>query len=363
MTASDQPRKMLVIKPSALGDIIHSMPFLNAVRKRCPRLEIHWVVARGLHELLADHPMIDRLWIIDKDRWKRAAVLGRTVRELRDLASALRRERFDIAVDLQGLLRSGLICAMTGARERLGFAEAREGSPIFYTRRINGGRDIHAVDRYLRMAAALGCDTREVRFPLPPNSLRPLLDLRPGDDYLVIAPAAGGAAKQWPARYFGDLAARLPMKAFIVAGPSDTALAGEVERLSRGNAVSLAGKTDLRELTAVVVGAKLLISSDTGPMHIAAALDVPVVAVFGPTNPARTGPYGSIHTTVRADAPCSPCYKRKRCRDWHCMESISVERVLDIVNAKLREPARPATGCGDEARPAKGPSHSGEEPL
>jgi heptosyltransferase I len=362
MTASNQPRKMLVVKPSALGDIIHSMPFLNAVRRCHPELEIHWVVARGLHEIIADHPMIQKLWIIDKNGWKRAAAFGRTVREVKDLASALRRERFDLVVDLQGLLRSGLISAMSGARVRLGFAEAREGSPLFYTHRIKGGKDLHAVDRYLRMAAALGCDTREVLFPLPPTVAPSSFDPCPDGGYLVIAPAAGGAAKQWPVRYFGELAARLPLKSFVVAGPSDVELAGEVERLSRGNAVSLAGKTNLRELAAIVARAKLLVSSDTGPMHIAAALNVPVVALFGPTNPARTGPYGPIHTAVKADAPCSPCYKRKRCKDWLCMESISVERVLDVVNSKLRAPARPATECGDVDRAAPALHPQDEEP-
>lgn len=353
MTISKPLRKMLVVKPSALGDIIHALPFLNAVSRSHPEIAIHWVAARGLHEILVDHPMIRKLWIIDKNAWKRAAAMPRTVREIMNLASGLRRERFDIVVDLQGLLRSGLICAVSGAGMRLGFSDAREGSPLFYTHGVNGGRDVHAVTRCLRMAEALGCDTREVRFPLPALPARNQFPQWCGGDYLVIAPGAGGAAKQWPVRFLGELAARLPLKSLVVGGASDAVLAAEVERLSNGHAVSIAGVTGLRELAAVIGGARALVSSDTGPMHIAAALNVPVVAVFGPTNPARTGPYGSIHTAVVADVPCSPCYKRKRCREWRCMESIGVRQVLDAVLSRLAEPPPAATyGDDDRAAPA-----------
>ena len=160
--------KILVVKPSAFGDVVHSLPFLNALKTRYPRAEIHWVVARGIHEILEDHPMIDRLWVIDKNRWKRPGNMAGTCREIRRLAGKLRQENFDVTVDLQGLLRSGIITLLAGSRHRIRFKEAREGSRLFYTHAVEGGRDIHAVERYLRVAATLDCDVSEVRHPFPP---------------------------------------------------------------------------------------------------------------------------------------------------------------------------------------------------
>lgn len=329
-------RKMLIVKPSAMGDIIHGLAFLNSVKKRLPSLEVHWVVAKGFQGIVESHPMIDKLWVIDKNSWKKPRRFPETLREMKSLGKALRREQYDIVVDLQGLLRSALICALTGARLRVGFAEAREGSPLFYTMRVRGGSEIHAVDRYLSIASALGCDNVPVEFPLPPF---PEIDLAGpcfSEDYCVIAPSAGGAAKRWPAAYFGELAARLPLRSLVIAGEADSELARQVEAASGGRAVSIAGKTNLREVMAIVGRARFLVSSDTGPMHLAAALRVPVFAVFGPTNPVRTGPYGDIHTIIRAELPCAPCYKRKKCRQWLCMPSITVERVLKSIRAGMR---------------------------
>ena len=162
------PQKILIIKPSSLGDIVHSLPFLNAIRDRFPKSEIHWVVARGLEGLLEGHPMISKLWIINKDNWKKIKNIKGTVSELKDLFKSLKKEKFDIVVDLQGLLRSGVLAAATGASVRIGFSEAREGSRIFYTHRVKGGKDIHAVDRYLKIAKFLGSDVADIKFPFPP---------------------------------------------------------------------------------------------------------------------------------------------------------------------------------------------------
>jgi lipopolysaccharide heptosyltransferase I len=321
-----------------LGDVVHALPFLNALKGRFPDSEIHWVIARGFHELLEDHPMIEKLWIIDKDQWKKPSRLKDTLSSLHHLSMRLREERFDLVVDLQGLFRSGIISRSSGCGLRIGFEEAREGSRFFYTHRVRGGKEIHAVDRYLKVAAFLECDTSGLRFPLPPPPVSfadsPLLWALP-ENYAVIAPSAGSLVKRWPAERFGQLAARLPFLSVVVTGKADASQAEKVVQAARGRAVSLAGRTSLKELVAIIKGAKCLICSDTGPMHIAAALGVPVFAVFGPTNPLRTGPYGSIHTVVRADLPCSPCYRRKACRDWKCMEAISVDEVYRTIREKM----------------------------
>lgn len=159
--------KILIIKPSSLGDVVHSLPFLNSVRKCFPQAEIHWIIAKGLEGLLEGHPMVNKLWIINKDAWKKIKNVKGTVSELNVLFKKLKREKFDIVVDLQGLLRSGILAAATSAPLRVGFSEAREGSRFFYTHKIKGGRDIHAVDRYLKIADFLGCNITDIRFPLP----------------------------------------------------------------------------------------------------------------------------------------------------------------------------------------------------
>lgn len=330
----EAPRKVLIIKPSALGDVVHGLPFLHALAQRFPNAEIHWVVAKGLEGILQGNPLIQKLWIIDKDRWKRFFNARETIRSLRELGRELRNERFDVVVDLQGLFRSGLIAGLTRCPLRVGFREAREGSRFFYSHRVSGGKDVHAIDRYLKIAAYLDCSPYPVRHPFPPALLgSPLLDALPGD-YVVMAPSAGGEAKKWPADRFGRLAARLPWASLVVAAKADGALADTVVEHSGGRAVSLAGRTTLRELIEIIRRARCLISNDTGPMHIAAGLDIPVFALFGPTSPDRTGPYGNIHTILRSDLPCSPCFKRKQCSDWRCMEGISVEHVLAAIEAK-----------------------------
>ena len=327
----ETPRKILVIKPSSLGDIIHSLPFLGALRECFPRAEIHWVVARAFYGLLEGHPMLDRLRVFDKDKWKRLSGITGTAGEIRAFIRNLRSEKFDMAIDLQGLFRSGLIAWASGAKVRIGFKEAREGAGLFYNHKVSADRDMHAVQRYLKPAAFLGCNVSEVRFPMPP--LPPAPAGLP-NEYAVIAPSAGKEANRWPARRFGELAARLPLKSVIVASSSDSRIAEEVAAASSGKALSLAGKTDLKGLASVIKGAKFLVSGDTGPAHIAVALGIPVFTIFGPANPKRTGPYGDMHTVIRLDLPCSPCYRKKKCRDWKCMEDLTVGMVFDSIRQR-----------------------------
>lgn len=330
-------QKVLIVKPSSLGDIIHGLPFLNSIKSCFPKAEIHWVVARGLEGLLEGHPMIDRLIIINKDMWKRLSGAGRTVREVRQLLRDLRGENYDLAADLQGLLRSGIITMATRAPLRIGFEEAREGSRLFYTKKVRGGRDIHAVDRYLRIAGALGCNTEEVLFPFPLTQDRSveIMELKESlGEYAVIVPGARWKTKIWPAERFGAVAAQLPLRAVVVGSRADEEIAERVVGTSGGNALSLAGRTSLKELVEIMRGARCVISNDSGPMHIAAAFRIPVIAIFGPTSPERTGPYGQNHIILRSALKCAPCFK-KTCADFRCMESITADAVFEKVCSVL----------------------------
>ena len=330
-TLAIEPQKILIVKPSSLGDIVHSLPFLNAIKLRFPNAHIHWVVAKGFEGLLEGHPMIDKLWVIDKDAWKRIGNVKGTLVELGSLFGDLKKERYDLVIDLQGLLRSGIIAAATGSRTRIGFKEAREGSRLFYTHKIEGAKDIHAVERYLKIAAFLGCDVSDISFPLPPSEFPSTFDL--DKDYAVIVPGARWKTKRWPEEEFGELTSRLPLQSVIVGSKPDKDIADLIVSLSRGKATSLAGNTSLKELIEIISNAKFVVSNDSGPMHIAAARGIPVFAIFGPTDPQRTGPYGTVHAIIKEELPCAPCFRRT-CDDSRCMKSVSADKVFEIIKSK-----------------------------
>jgi lipopolysaccharide heptosyltransferase I len=326
-------RKILIIKPSSFGDVIHGLPVLHAVSLRFPEAELHWVVARGFAGILEGHPLIHKLWIIDKDCWKKLRNLPRTWREIAKLRTDLKNEKFDLVLDLQGLFRSAAIGIFTGVEERVGFENAREGARFSYKYRVRTDTELHAVEKNLQFARFIGCEPAEPEFPFPPFGEAPevVKNLR---SYAVIAPSASTLVKRWPAEHFGRLASLLPVPSVIVGGKSDVALADEVVRLSGSRAVSLAGRTNLKELGSIMRGARFLLSPDTGPMHLAAALNIPVFAIFGPTSPLRTGPYGEIHTIIRVELPCSPCFTRKPCPDWRCIREVTPEMVLERIMQK-----------------------------
>ncbi|MEW6002417.1 MAG: lipopolysaccharide heptosyltransferase II [Nitrospirota bacterium] len=326
-------RKILIVKPSSLGDVVHSLPFLYALREKFSEAKIHWVIAGGLEDLLTGHPMVERLWIINKDAWKKIINAKETLNELRELFKELRKEKYDLVVDLQGLLRSGVITAATGAPLRVGFAESREGSGFFYTHKVKAGKDIHAVDRYLKIADFLGCSLGDVRFPLPFN-FNPLSTHSLPSQYAAIVPGARWKTKMWPPENFGSLSSLLPLKTVVVGSRSDMNVAREIVANSKGKAISLAGRTNLKELIEVMKGARFVVSNDSGPMHIAAALGISVFALFGPTDPVRTGPYGEGHVVIREDLSCAPCFKRS-CKDMKCMKSLSVRKVYEIIKTKI----------------------------
>ncbi len=333
------PRRILIVKPSSLGDIVHSLPFLNSLHSCFPDATIDWVIARGLEGLLEGHPMINRLVVINKDEWRRISRTAETMKELMGLRRALRDGRYDLVIDLQGLLRSGLMTKATGAPIRVGFSEAREGSRFFYTQTVRGGRDVHAVDRYLKIAAALGCSATDVIFPMPVPARIPkqIRDIRSEiTDYIVIVPGARWETKIWPAERFGELARLIPLRSIVIGSGADRRRAEEIVIRSGGKALSLAGKTTLPELVELMRTSRCVVTNDSGPMHIAAALDVPVVAIFGPTSPVRTGPYGQRHAILKSERDCAPCYKR-RCDDVRCMLDITVAMVLENTKGLLVE--------------------------
>lgn len=329
-------KKILIVKPSSLGDIVHSLALLNAIKRCYPDASIHWVISRNLVSLLQGNPMIEKVWIIDKDKWKTLSGIFRTIKELRSLAKRLKSAKFDLVIDLQGLFRSGVISRFTKAPTILGFREAREGSRFFYTQTVEGGKDVHAVDRYLEIARFLGCDTAEVRFPLAVDvdwdSVRKRFSLP--DEYAVLVPGARWETKKWPYDRFATVASGLSIQSVIIGSRHDKEISYGISQLSKGKSIDVSGKTSLNELVSIIKHAQFMLTNDTGPMHIAAALNVPVYALFGPTSDVLTGPYGKEHKIFKADKDCSPCFKRS-CKNVICMKEVSADLVLHYIRKDM----------------------------
>lgn len=325
--------KILIIKPSSLGDIIHTLPFLKAVKDSYPESQVDWVISRNLKGLLEGNPLINELIVFDKDSWKSLRNPATTFKEIMSFKKKLGAKYYEIIVDLQGLLRSGIITHFTPGALKIGFADAREGSRFFYSRKVHVDGAVHAVNKNLVLAKAIGATVKKVGFPLHINSKardKVLEALGSISEYILISPSSRWQSKRWPPEYFASLISRINMPVVITGSISDRAIVQEIKDEYPGETIDLCGKTDLKELVALINSARVIISNDSGPMHIATALNKPVIALFGPTDYEKTGPYGWQNNKnlniLRASVSCSPCLKKK-CDDPICMKEITVETV------------------------------------
>lgn len=333
-------RQILLIKPSSLGDIVHAMPTLAALRQAFQQARITWLVKRQWAELVERIDGVDRVWAVDPGL---AGWLSQVPR--------IRKEQFDIAVDLQGLFRSAVIGLLSGAPERIGFANGREGSPWFYSRLVPvPARDMHAVDRYLLVADTLGRTAEskpEFRFRImraDRDAGERLLEqhgVMRGAPWIAMNVSARWPTKRWPAASFAAVADRVQRdglgKVVLIGGPDERADAAEVQHLMQERAVDLTGATSIGLLPALLSQATSLITNDSGPMHIAAAVKTPVVALFGPTSATRTGPYGAGHLVLTSEVACRPCFSRTcgNTKQLECLTSINPEQVVSAVKRQL----------------------------
>ncbi len=323
------PQRILLIKPSAIGDVVHALPVLNLLRKRWPSARISWLVTPACAGLIDGHPQLDEVILFERKRFGHAWRNRSAARALHQFSRDLRERRFDLVIDLQGLLRSGWIAWQTRAATRIGFGNARELGWIFYTHRVQiKTLEQHAVDRYLAVAAALGCATEpaQFHFATTDEDRAAVADMIPvGRRFAVLLPGTNWTTKRWPVAHFAacvePLKSQFGLETVVAGGPGDSSLAAKIGGLN------LCGKTTLRQLVALLERAELVIANDSGPMHIAAALGKPLVTPFGPTNPVRTGPYRRMDTVIRLDMPCSPCYSR-RCSHQSCLQWLQPESVL-----------------------------------
>ncbi|MGE5608874.1 MAG: lipopolysaccharide heptosyltransferase I [Bacillota bacterium] len=334
---SSPPRRILIMKPSSLGDIVHALPVFNLLRRRFPQAHITWLVAPYCAGLLKGLEGLDEIMLFDRRRLGAAWWNPKALLELLQLHRELRRRQFDLVIDLQGLFRSGWMAWQSGAPIRIGFANARELAWIFYTHRVPiETMEQHAVDRYLKIAAALGCDSgpTEFRFPTTEADRQAVGKLLPrGERIAVLMPGANWITKRWPAERFAALVEllkeRFGLRSVIAGGKDAAEVAGRIP-----GAIDLTNKTTIPQLVALLERADLVVANDSGPMHIAAALGRPLVTLFGPTNPVRTGPYARPEAVVRANIDCAPCYRRQ-CPHSRCLRELGIEPVLSAVEKQL----------------------------
>lgn len=333
-------RRILLIKPSSLGDVIHALPVLDALHRRYPNAAVDWLIGTPCAPLLAGHSAIKGLVEFDRRRlgtaWWNPAAAGDLLRFMR----SLRRARYDLVIDLQGLIRTAWFGYVTGASTRIGFADAREGAPLFYTHKLPGGSgDVHAVDRNLQVASLLGIEVDAVRFPLELSAADRMaagnLVSHLPRPIVALVPGARWETKCWPASHYRGLidaiASACPAASFVLLGSGDeSALCMAIAKECSAVPINLAGRTALPVLACVIDTVDIVVCQDSAAAHLAAALDRPLVCLTGPTNPHRTGPYRRIEDVLRLELDCSPCYFRRlsQCPHGHrCLRELDVETV------------------------------------
>jgi heptosyltransferase I len=316
--------RLLIVRLGAMGDVIHGLPAVTALRAAFPEAMLGWLIEERWAELLctlptprsgprsAQRPLVDRIHTVNTRQWRSAPFSVATWERIAASLSDLRSARYDIALDLQGAVRSSLLARWSGAPVIYGAAQPRENlASMFYTRRIIAGGG-HIVEQNLSLAEAVA--HRALKMPgidLPRDDAAEQacdlwLKVQGVQDFVLLNPGAGWGAKQWPAERYGEVGRRLAengLKALINYGPGEEDLGSAAEGASGGGALKFTGS--LTQLIALTRRARLFIGGDTGPMHLAAALRVPVVGIFGPTDPARNGPFGTRNVVLRSPSSSS----------------------------------------------------------
>ncbi len=327
--------RVLVVRLGSLGDLVHTLPAVAALRRAHPGRDIDWLVDathRGFLELVPDVTAIVPLG-------------GRSARAWIDARRALRERRYDAAVDFQGLLKSAALARLSGARRVIGFdrgALRERAAAPFYTERIEVGEGGHVIQKNLRLAAALGARPGAPEFPIAEVDSAPArrAQAEVAGPYALLNPGAAWPNKRWPPDRFGRLARilrdRHGLASIVLWGPGEGTLARGVLAFADG-AARLAPETSWRDVVALARGARLIVSGDTGPLHVAAAVGVPAVGLYGPTNPRRNGPWSADDVVISRHEACHCAYKR-RCRlgadDW-CLAAVSVEDVAAAADRRL----------------------------
>jgi lipopolysaccharide heptosyltransferase I len=332
--------RVLIVRLGSLGDLIHALPAVAAMRDAWPDAEIDWVVERAHADLLALVPMLSQVIVLGE----------RTARGWLEVLRPLRARRYDVAIDLQGLVKSAAIARLSGARRVVGFDRASLREPAarwLYTQSVAVGEGRHVIDKNLALVRAVlssepgGFSPREHAFPLRVPASPALASLRAQGvaDFVVLNPGAAWPNKRWPPESFAAVAravrATHGWTSVVLWGPGEQSIAESIVAASEGAAV-MAPATTFGDLLAIARSAKIFVSGDTGPLHLAGAVGAPIVAVFGPTTPARNGPWDDHDVSISRYTSCDCHYKRVCLRPatW-CLKDITVDEVMAAITKRL----------------------------
>ncbi|MCS6815995.1 MAG: lipopolysaccharide heptosyltransferase I [Blastocatellia bacterium] len=339
---------ILIVKLSALGDIIHTLPALARLRRAFPQARIFWVVERTMAQLLRDHPMLEGVIEVDTRKWRKHWLARATWGELRDALTHLRRHRYDLGFDFQGLMKSGLVLWLSGAERRIGFESAalkERASRLFLTEQVAVPTDAHVIEQNLTLVryVAGGSDDRSsYEFPLwiserDRRTVEEHLEALGLRDFALLNPGAGWAAKRWPPERYGAVAdflwERYGWISLVSFGPSEEALAQAVARASRWKK-AVPFPCTLPQLAVLADRARLFLGGDTGPLHLAAARGTPIVALYGPTSARRNGPFHPDDQVIERTPASGYRYYSRRQRDVGFLD-IPVEEVIAAIERRV----------------------------
>jgi heptosyltransferase-1 len=327
--------KILIIKLGSIGDVIHTLPALVALRTQFRQSYIAWLIEQGSSDLIKDHPLLDKVFIFQ-----------RTMRHVWPTVRQIREERFQWAIDFQGTYKSQFFSLLSRGQYRVGYDKVREYFPFTYNIKIPlSTLEKHAVDRNIELIEAIGGNLQEIiEFPIPINDhekqkVTSLLATKHIQEYCAVSATAGKQANQWEPLKFSKLAdniaKRWNLSVIFIGHQNDYAINQKIiSATHRKSIVNFAGVFTLKETAYLLSQAKFIICGDTGPMHLGVAMECPVIALFGGSNPQRTGPYQGKSMIIQYPIACSPCYKRQ-CLDNVCLRNITVEEVINACQSML----------------------------
>jgi heptosyltransferase-1 len=347
--------RLLIVRLSAMGDVIHALPAAGALREALPEATIGWVIEERWAELLctlpnarsgprsSQRPLADRIHSVNLKPWRHSLHSPQTWEQIAAAISEMRGVRYQVAVDLQGAVRSALIARWSGAPTIYGARQPRENvASMFYTRQV-GTSGEHVVEQNVSLAEAViekHLHVPAAKLPCDGSAEQECQHRLKGlgvGDFALLNPGAGWGAKQWPAERYGAVAAelaRMGLKSLVNVGPKEDMLAQQVENSSNGAAQRII--SSLTQLIALTRRAKLFVGGDTGPLHLAAALNVPVVGIYGPTNPARNGPFSTRSIVLRSKSSITSHARRQQTEEG--LLEISAAQVIDAAKLLLRGP-------------------------
>ena len=337
-TPSFDPKKILIVLHGSIGDVTRALPLANLLRKGFPKAYLAWSIEPASRPLLEGCPAIDEIILFDRRHpWQ----------ALWPFLAKVRTRRFDLVLDLQRHLKSGVISRYTGARQRIGFHrnDAKEFNWLFNNLHIEPfGESISKLDHYLKFADYLGIDRSPIVWEFTLSAAEKVaVDehlSQVGRRFAVLFVGTRWQSKQWFAAQIAECAALLQAKhqldVVLLGGKEDQAMAREAAARARGRVVNLTGGTSLREAIGIIERANVAVGPDTGLMHIAAAVGTPVVSLWGATDPRRTGPHGFAELVIQGQAACVPCGRRHCSIGRICMQSITTEQIAAKVEQALR---------------------------